>query len=662
MKRILLSFCMFLNFSVIWSMDFDFDVSEEEAQSISPEPKKEDSSTPKAAEVFDLDEMQAQIDADSEQQRPEPIRYPAVPQNKKPEKKEDPTVTAYRKMAMGLKTITYDQLPQPLKDVFEEYVFDPLANHLKKNIKFTGLAFKRIPEVYSPGEKEHAFLIIGNLILYNQKAKAILREMTFEKGKPHYSLTIEFTEGVQLSDLAKELSIIDLDVQKLQIVFSDWKYEAQELGGITVEKGLNLIGDVQMVGALKPINLLTKLSVLRMYGTIKKGLVGTTINGLIPGNVPIGKGATLTKMSLGVEIIGKLPLNTPAPQFRLRGDLKVDIQGVAEPVTFTSFLELAAEKATLSGALDGTWENPFGIKGLSIGDVGIGASVLYTGAVPDGFAIKGVIELADKKFLLATKGSVTDGAAFIGTMKGDLSYKDIVNFTNKSTGAGLPVDTIFTVIPNVIMQDPTLQIVPVATTIIGTVYPQGVTFDGAITIFGKKTAMKIAVLKDGIKGSALLPELEVKDLFSIKGTKGSDGIKKAPKVMLNITKSTSKIAEFYAKGFVELAPALLGGASADGFIDFTAFGTDITMKSKLFDQFMFDIELKSKVALTQPPVNLTIKATMAADGGIGDVTKRIRQAAVSVLGNPTKLEAGLKEQTNKCFRQKTGNVKLDVFK
>jgi len=535
------------------------------------------------------------------------------------DKKEDATVKAYRNMAVGLKSITYDKLPVPIKKNFDSVFMDayaPIVSHFKENVVFESLDFKRIPELAVPGEQEHAFLIIANLVIYNQSVRAILREMNFATGKPSYSLTLEFTEGIQLSNLAQELSIIDITINKLQMIFSDWKYEDKELGDITIEKGFNFLGEVQMVGALKPVNLLTKLEVLRMFGTIKKDLVGTTIKGPIPGELSLGGGTKLTKMMLGIDITGKLPLNTPVPQFMVSGDLKVKIKGLNDPINFTSILQIAAEKATLSGRMDGMWKDPFGLKGLSIGDVGLGASVLYTGAVPEGFAIKGVIELGDKKFSLATKGSVTEGAAFVGKMEGSLSYKDIVNFANNSTGAGLPVDQIFKIIPNVGIENPALQIVPIATTIVGKAYPQGTSFEGLINVFGIKTALKAHVLKGGIKGSAKLPEINIPGLFSISGLKNKAGVVEPPKLALNITKSGSKKAEFSAKGFIKLAPAILGGISSEGLVDFTTSGVNITMQSKLLDKFIITIDLKSKISLSRSLTGETIDISIAFDNSL----------------------------------------------
>jgi len=600
----------------------------------------------------------------------EPPAPPALPK-----KKEDPTVTAYRDMAKGLKSITYDKLPAPIKKNFDSVfmsVYSPIATHFKENVTFESLDFKRIPEFSVPGEKEHAFLIIANLTLYNQAVRAILREMSFAEGKPRYSMTLEFTKGVQLSDLAKELKIIDLDVQKLQLVFSDWKYEDKEQG-IVIEKGLNLVGDVQMTGMLNGIKHLTKLEQLRMYGTIKKEFVGSTLYGVIPAELSFGGGSKLTKMIVGVDIKGKGPLDTPVAQFMLRGNLSMSIKGLADPLIFTSELNLGIDGAELSGSIEGTWENPFGLKGFSIGDVGVGASVFYAAGAPKGFTLKGTMDVGNKKFALATKVSATDGAAFIGKMDGTLSYKDLVVFANKVTHLGLSaeqVDSVFNVIPNVEIEDPVIHFVPVTTTIFGKSYPQSTTFEGAIKLLGKKTTMSITLFKDGIKGSATLPEIQIplypevvnrnnrlvnrnyqpmyKEnpiLFTLKGMED----KELPKVILAIN---SQGAEFYAKGIIELMPFFLGGGKGEGFVDFTALGTNIKLKSKLFDQFMFDIDLKSKMSFSQPPTNIMVKATMSADGGIGDLTDRLKKSIFSVLGDPKSLQNVANEKTRACFADK----------
>jgi hypothetical protein len=203
-----------------------------------------------------------------------------------------------------------------------------------------------------------------------------------------------------------------------------------------------------------------------------------------------------------------------------------------------------------------------------------------------------------------------------------------------------------------------LQIIPVTTTIVGKDYPAGTKFEGTLSIFGKETFMKVLIFKDGLKGSAVLPEIKIPGLFTLKGTKKPDGTIQAPEVTLLISKSSSKVAEFYTKCFVQLAPVLLGGASADGFIDFSAAGTNIKMKSKLYNQFMFDIDLKSKGSLTQPPSDLSVKATMVADGGLGDLTKKIGDQLKKVFGDPVQAEKELKDNTSKCFKAKGLNFNI----
>lgn len=588
---------------------------------------------------IDLATLETVVAQDEAAVKPETIVYPPAPEDKEPEKKEDPSITFYKKLASSAKGLTYDQLPQPLKDSIEKAVLPPIKNYLKQNIQFTNLSFER--------PSKGVFKIIGDFVLYGQKVRGIIREMTPEKGAPKYSFILEFSDAIRLSSIAKELKIIDLNVEHLQMVFSNWEYEDAELGGVKVAEGLNLVGDVLMEGTLQPIQKLTKLKKVRMYGTIKDELVGSTINGMIPGRLSLGNGVVLTKMMVGVEIVGKLPLNTPFPQFLLKGALDVKIKGQENPVSFDSRLEIGAEKATLSGFMAGTWNNPFGIKGLSIGDVGVSAGVLYVGVL-DGLGLKGTIKMGDKLFIMATKGSVTEGAAFVGELQGELSYKDIVMFANKSMGNPLPVDEVFKVIPNVSLKNAKLQIVPVTTVIIGESYPQGITFDGGITLFGKTTDMHIMVLKDGIKGRATLPEIEVKDLFSLKGIKDSSGELQLPQVSLDISRASSKIASMYVKGVITLAPIILGGATADGYIDFSPFGTDILMKAKLFDQFMFDLDLKSKVSLSVAPANLTIKASMDSAGGIGQLADRLRDLTKSVLGDPKELQGAAQEETLSC--------------
>lgn len=622
---------------------FDFDIPEEEVSSSVQKHQ------PLAEDDLSFDDMQKLVNVESTEKKIDPIIYSSVPEDKKREEEVDPTDTVFRKSAKKLKSLTYDLLPEELKGAMSKYVFDPVAKHIMKNFKVGDLEFKRIPAAYTPGEKEHSFLIFGTLTLYNQQVRAVLREITLKEGeKPRYSLTLELTQGLKLSDIAQELKVIDLDVKRMQMIFSDVDYDEQELGGIQVKKGLNIVGDIQMVGSLSPIKKLSKLQQLRMFGSIKKELVGSSLYGLIPGEVFLGRGVTLTKMLAGVKV------DLLGPRFLIQGALKLPVKGLDKTkkdfLTLTSTLELGPEKAALKGFLDGMWTNALGIKGLSIGQVGVGASVLYAGALIDGLELTGSIGVGDKMFNLASKGDLTEGAAFVASMDGSLSFKDIAAFTNKTLGAKLPVDTIFKALPNPTLENAQLYIVPISTTILNKNYPAGNRFEGGISFFGKKTLMKIALDSDGLKGSALLPEITIPGLLSFKGTKNEDGSVKLPEVSLVISNKTP--SKFYAKAFVQLAPAVLGGASADGILDFTSKGTTITMQSKLFNFYTFDIALEGSSSFSKQPVDFTIKASMAAEGGLKDLATVFRNEAYKIFGKPEDVGIELKENTNKCFKAK----------
>lgn len=404
---------------------------------------------------------------------------------------QDPNEEYYKNIASSDKGLTYDLLAQPLINEIEESVLLSVANYLKANLKIVDITVEPSPDVLK---------IIGTVNIYGQKARAIIRDEKVAN-KHIYSFTIEFPAALKLSSLAQELSVIDFTLNNPQLIFSTEEYIDLQLGGAKIVKGFNIVGDAVIDGALKPVNQLTNINTTRVFGSIKKGLIGTTISGLIPGEVPFGTGAKLTKMIMGIKIreFGEKLLS-------LKGDLAVVLNGQVAPLTFASILDFGDDKLQLSGLLNSVWQDPFGIKGITISDVGLSGTILYArGGTLDGIGIKGTIKLGDKLFKMTSKGSLTTGAVYIGELDGTLSFKDAMVLVNGITSAALPANDIFRVIPNPSLKNPKLHMVPVTTTVFGELYPASIKMSGNIELLGVNGTLSLVV--DKAKGSSAFGEV-----------------------------------------------------------------------------------------------------------------------------------------------------------
>jgi hypothetical protein len=248
---------------------------------------------------------------------------------------------------------------------------------------------------------------------------------------------------------------------------------------------------------------------------------------------------------------------------------------------------------------------------------------------------------------------------FVGSLQGKLSLKDVVATANTITDGRLSIDAILKAVPNIAFENVKLQVVPVETTIVGQRFAQGIAFEGGVLILNSTTTMKIAVSEDGLNGFAKLPEIKIPGVLALKGLKGADGLVEPPEAILTIDKSSSKSAELYAKGLVELAPAILGGVTAEGVINFSTSGLEIKLASELFDHFTFDVTMEGKGLSVESlggrskvPTNFMIKASMAAEGGLGELTNRFRKIVLEKLGDPTAMKDKAHDKMGECISEK----------
>jgi len=162
--------------------------------------------------------------------------------------------------------------------------------------------------------------------------------------------------------------------------------------GMVMEPGLNMFGALDM--SQGPFKSLNKM----LGGIIPKKLIGgvtihfdnpllSKVTVAIPIDLHITKNVSLQNIAFELGFDGSKTLLL---------SIRFDPGHGQPPLLFTGSVEFAIAWYTIAGTMQGMWKNPFGIPGISIGDVAIEVSGSYVPATPLlGLGVAGTVALGD---------------------------------------------------------------------------------------------------------------------------------------------------------------------------------------------------------------------------------------------------------------------------
>jgi hypothetical protein len=165
-----------------------------------------------------------------------------------------------------------------------------------------------------------------------------------------------------------------LAVSDPKIVYSFWDYEDKE-EGMSVKKGLNFAGKLQLVGPLAPVASLTKAKEVVLAGVVpteSTGSTGASLSAYIPGQISFGNTVVLKnlKLSLGFS-------QTGAPVYVLEHELVLNLDlpmSKTASLMFDAKLSFVGDKGIIEGALKGSWD-PLGVPELSLNNPRVKATL-----------------------------------------------------------------------------------------------------------------------------------------------------------------------------------------------------------------------------------------------------------------------------------------------
>jgi len=348
------------------------------------------------------------------------------------------------------------------------------------------------------------------------------------------AIRIDMPKGFSVSTIAPHMCGSKLDslrLSNLAIYLSTGPIQDNDLAllpgggidGVDIDKGITILAELSLdTCALAPLKKIFNKAVFQVYGGIPfppevgfrltAGLAMT-----FPHGSPIIGGAVLYtykyEMDLlsgqiitEVEVMGKIAVVLTGSQLEFEMTASIGFQLAPIPAT----------PLRLEGDMIGCWNNPMGVSGLSICDVGVGFGIDLNRLNPtpailaafDYFRIQGGIKLGSLTFgvkLVIDVSSPMD-CAFLGFLKGKLCLLDMFNIPlHMMRAVGLPVPLIPSYfVPKVCMEDVVIKASMAPITLAGEEFEPGLTLAGAFNIMGAKFRLNnsLAILNVNLLASA----------------------------------------------------------------------------------------------------------------------------------------------------------------
>lgn len=455
------------------------------------------------------------------------------------------------------------------------------------------------------------------------------------------NMIISLPSNLSLSSVVPELKPLDvLDLSDIHFGFIEMPFD-DDLRGINYQPGFNINGLIGFTGALSGLKKITKMDGLILNGALPKSISDFVLKVKIPKTtLTIGK----------ITSSGLLLRASLKPTFGLETTLKIPVPKTPDPLEFLGAIDLKGDSGSIVAAMDGTWKNPFGIKGLTLHGVGLEGTVNFATMLPSGLGIRAAMDIGKQQIEFAAKGelgSTTTEMMLAGSLKNGLYFNDLIVLTGKMVSAATNIDFVKNVakkIPKIGLKEINMSIAPLPVTIAGKSYPEGISADMKMKLFGATGIVTAQMGANGITGKGSLEKVSVGPfrLTSMDGTEG-------PSININITQ---KSGEQGPVGFVldgKLALKIFGGISQAVTFSLNADGATFRIIHKLFNVFESDIEGVGSIDNIE---DTQLKGSFKQDG-LEQLTKQLRKASKAFI---EKAEEDLKKAKQKVKEEFDGKI------
>jgi len=287
------------------------------------------------------------------------------------------------------------------------------------------------------------------------------------------SITATTLQPWKLSDTvsAAKGSIFDsIGLRNVTFTLSSYSY-FDATTNMKVNRGVNVTADVDTSQGIFA-------NARKMFGGAMPQQVKTVIilnpnprhckfRAILPFNIKLSSKASL--LNIAFEISGE-------PSVALLATLKFTPSKSDPPLLFTTRIEFEPIGAALAGTMQGFWHNPFGIKGLHVGNLAVEVKFPYTAPpVPIAFGITGTMQLGDQIVRVAVKLGADDIV-----LLGELKYLHLFQMLKLAKQVGVPLDWLK--LPDIKFEDLKFKFAPAGGQIGELYFEPGISASGKLLL------------------------------------------------------------------------------------------------------------------------------------------------------------------------------------
>lgn len=403
-----------------------------------------------------------------------------------------------------------------------------------------------------------------------KRVQAVVRKAT----SWGFAVGIELDDDYRFSSLSPALSGLDTvhlpDALIVISSFDDTKFtfdELQPIAGTGVSEGVLLDGQLDLSG-LGADKFLGEAH-LDVKATIGPSLADLELDGGV-GDITITDGVVLKD--------AKFALHPDPENVSISVSGAVDVTIDSSPLEFIGGVTVVPNGISFFATMKGTWQDPFGAKGIALTDVSLQVGSDFEGVPSIGIA-GGLTVGAFHGTAAVSFNSQNPAQSVLIVAFNHLSLMDVVGtFCPPQVTADIPADVQGT-LAGISLEDVDLYVVPEDTSIGALNYTQGLRVGGKLHVSGFTAQADVEIdQQNGIKASGSLSPVVIADVFSLTGTDPKNG----PDLDIEVT--TSAIPKIAFDGQVNLL-----GVTAGASVSLSDSGFDFTCAGRVYELFSANV-------------------------------------------------------------------------
>ena len=377
--------------------------------------------------------------------------------------------------------------------------------------------------------------------------------------------------------------------------------ELQPLAGKGVRTGLLLDARLDLAG-LGADRFLGE-SHLDVRAEIGRSLSDLTLEASL-GDVAITDGVVLHEADFQLK---------PAPEALAVLVLgKVDVVLDDSPVEFVGGVKVEPNGISLQATMLGTWNEPFGAKGVAVSNAALKVGSDFEGVPSVGITGGLKVGTFEGHAAVAFNSEMPTQSA-LEVAFNELDLMDVVRtFCAPEVAGSIPADVVHT-LAGIGLEGVKLSIVPQDTTIGQIAFEQGIHVGGTLHVAGLTASAHVDVdEEDGIAVAGTLSPIHIEDVFSLTA---DDDTGDGPHLDLEIKPTAVPKVEISGR-------AALLGMSAGGSVSLSDAGFHLHVDGKVFDAFDATVEARGSNLKSAP--DIVVHADMHQEF-LSDAAQRVAQ-------------------------------------